>query len=389
VTRAILITILTTALIASLARYRDTWNFRVNPEPAGTHSSGVVFWDHWRAQDDSYNIINEYVHHSMCRVLDMAGRIVYEFPHGFCYFLPDGSAFFSELQGTSTLFDPKGNIVWQNKDETHHDENLSPDGQEVAVLTKNRYSNGTESEGVKIYAIKDGQTHFTWSASEHYEDFAALGIPIDRTHTQDGNDFHLNSVQILPPNDLEAKNPAFRHGNILTNCFRSMRAFIIDRQTGKVVWQRYFEARIVQKEGPSAEIVGAHTVNMLPNGHLIMIRNDHSYNFHNTGFSTVEEMDALTGEILWRYSSDPVMIFHTPVWGGAYRLDNGNVLVSNSAVGSAFEVDHDGRIVWEWVSPERDANGLPTPIYRVTRVSKKQLDPIIARWRELYDGPNR
>ena len=45
--------------------------------------------------------------------------------------------------------------------------------------------------------------------------------------------------------------------------------------------------------------------------------------------------------------------FHTQTCGTIQRLPNGNTLISESDSGRAFEVDSDGRIVWEFYNPAR------------------------------------
>lgn len=161
------------------------------------------------------------------------------------------------------------------------------------------------------------------------------------------------------------------------------RTFIINRQTGKVVWQYLHKSSASEEETSGQEGKGAHTVKMLPNGHLFFLKNKNLLKFSETSFSSVEELNPVTEKVEWRYMANPATVFKTPLWGGAYQLPNGNALITNSTSGSAFEVTREGRLVWEWVNPARDEFGLPLPIYRVNRVSKQLADQIIKKWKEF------
>jgi hypothetical protein len=64
-------------------------------------------------------------------------------------------------------------------------------------------------------------------------------------------------------------------------------------------------------------------------------------------------MDARTMDVVWSYDGTADAPFFTNTCGAAQRLDNGNTLITESARGRAFEVMHDGTIVWEFLSPHR------------------------------------
>jgi hypothetical protein len=154
----------------------------------------------------------------------------------------------------------------------------------------------------------------------------------------------------------------------------------LERETGRIVWSHYFrDDRLATNDTQKQS--GAHTVRMLANGNLLFILNKAAYSYTELKFSEIVEMDPIRHEVVWRYKGDPAGDFYTDVWGGAFLLENGNIIVTNSTAGSAFEITRQGRIVWEWVNTHRDLFGMPFPVYRVTRVRKDVILRTIHNWR--------
>ena len=77
----------------------------------------------------------------------------------------------------------------------------------------------------------------------------------------------------------------------------------------------------------------------------------------------------------WSYRGDPPETVYSPFISGVQRLPNGNTLVCSGEEGRVFEVDLDGRVVWDWSSPfgpdpderEEGNTDLPTAMFRAER----------------------
>ena len=77
-----------------------------------------------------------------------------------------------------------------------------------------------------------------------------------------GDIFHANTLTVLPGNALEKQDRRFARGNILS-CQRNTNIiFIIDKQTGAIVW----------KWGEK-DLVGPHHPVMLHNGNILIYDN--------------------------------------------------------------------------------------------------------------------
>lgn len=85
------------------------------------------------------------------------------------------------------------------------------------------------------------------------------------------------------------------------------------------------------------------------------------------GWSRIIRMEPASNEIRWAYEARPRDGFVCPYRGSAQPLGNGNVLVTHSFEGRAFEVTPAGEIVWAYRTPAT-ADGRTPMIYRMTRV---------------------
>ena len=74
------------------------------------------------------------------------------------------------------------------------------------------------------------------------------------------------------------------------------------------------------------------------------LEEDYNYNILDSGaFGPSDE--------LWSYTSPDTFGFFSPRFGSVQRLPNGNSLISNSDMGTFFELDSTDQIVWMYVNP--------------------------------------
>jgi len=118
---------------------------------------------------------------------------------------------------------------------------------------------------------------------------------------------------------------------------------------------------------------------MLPDGHIIIFDNG-TYR----GYSAVVEMDAESGEVVWRYEDGDN--FYSPYRSSAQRLPNGNTLICESDSGRIFEVTAEKEIVWDYYSPflGQGPENQGRHIYRATRYTEAEVEPLfVSRTEEI------
>ncbi len=138
---------------------------------------------------------------------------------------------------------------------------------------------------------------------------------------------HANSVAELPNGDFVV---SFRLIDTIA---------IVDRATGALRW----------KWGRG--VLGhQHDATVLESGNLLVFDNA----WHQEGqldASRIVEVDPAQGKIVWQYRASPMVSCISAPLGGAQRLPDGHTLVTEGTSGRLFEVQKDGEIVWEYVTP--------------------------------------
>ena len=137
---------------------------------------------------------------------------------------------------------------------------------------------------------------------------------------------HANTLTVLDAHPTGL----WRRGDVLV-CLRELNAVAaIDLVGGTVRWQW----------GPG-ELSGPHQPSMLPDGRVLVFDNGVSF-----GRTRLLIVNPVTRAVDWTWTADPPESFFCPLAGGCERLPDGNLLVTNSTGGGAFELTPDGRVVW-------------------------------------------
>jgi len=161
---------------------------------------------------------------------------------------------------------------------------------------------------------------------------------------------HTNTLEVLPAHLSRAWAP----GDLLI-CMREINTIaVIAPAAGTVKWWW----------GPG-HLSGPHKPSMLPDGQILVF--DNGRDQHRTRLVIV---DPATSNITWTWTADQPESFFCPLAGGCEPLPTGNLLVTNSTAGAAFELTREGRIVWELVLPVNvyGADRGRVSIYRMSAV---------------------
>lgn len=304
------------------------------------------------------------------KVLDWDGNVVWSYrPEG-----PD-----EDPHRTS------GRIPWNPQYQVggaHHDFQRLENGNYLILaserIEENAISDHPLSSDYFVEVTPEGETVWVWHASEHFEEFGfsdeakRLMREGPGTHmgTPSGDYLHTNTLDVLPDTPLAKRDSRFREGNILSSQRNTNTIFIVDRDSGEVVWQWGREP---------GQLVGQHHPNMLPNGNILVYDNGGlgGYPRETRIYTRLIEVNPLTGEIEWEYKHNPRRYFHTKFfsysWGSAQRLPNGNTLSLDSNMGRLFEITPDGRLVWEYINQYMGmmrgaTKRMETGVYRCYRI---------------------
>ena len=325
-----------------------------------------------------------------CLLMGMEGEIKHQWRlpgmlGNYGQLLPNGNLLVSvrTLKGPKGLsadggrileLDWDGNIVWEFTDDMqHHDFNRAPNGNTVylgweliptdeAGFMRGGLA-GSEHEDGGVYAdvLREvnpaGEVVWEWRLAEHF--------PVDRYELRPASNrhefAHANTCFVQPD------------GNVMVSWRQIDLIAVIDRQTGKFLWEMQD-----RKWG------GQHDCRLLENGNITLFANGSEQ--PTPEHSRVIELDPATREIVWEYKGNPPTTFYSSRISGAHRQANGNTLVCEGNHGRLFEVTMSGDIVWEYISPFYNARGGPASInnnvFRVRRYAEDS--PEIAGRLKLY-----
>lgn len=322
-------------------------------------------------------------------LLDMEGRSVHQWQvetalQSFCELLPNGNLLYptrdrSNLANAGVReLDPESNVVWSYHCRIDHDFQVLDDDRFLfhtisdylapnigPELTRHPYL-------IEVDRAKD--VHWEWRGDEHYEELGEHLSPSAWKYVQDriATDYafdwaHNNTAQVIPEN--EAYDPdggelarRVEPGNIVFS-YRSVDVIgTIDYPSGEIVWAW----------GPD-EIDGQHLPHVIENGNVLLFDNG-----TRRVWSRVVELDPLTEEVVWEYTSEPKEDFFSPFISGARRLPNGNTLICEGAKTHLFEVTPEGETVWSFTSPFSNHDSRGT-IYRCQRYDLEYVQPLLDR----------
>jgi len=281
-----------------------------------------------------------------------------------------------------------GNVLWRYsapKDWViHHDMARLRNGNTLILMEKQievpSISDKPIAENFFVEVKPSGEIVWQWNTTEHFEEFGyseeAKGLMRQRA----GDIFHTNTLSVLPGNELGKSDSRFAKGNILSCQRNANLVFIVDKETGQVVWTWGAE---------KGQLVGPHHPEMLHNGNILIYDNggQGGYPPRVRFYTRLVEINPVTGKIVWQYAHEPYSFkptskFFSSSWGSVQRLPNGNTFSLDCHKGRLFEVTPWGEIVWEYISPfawGRGTQVVDSGIYRAYRYGYDEVadpDPV-------------
>jgi hypothetical protein len=256
-----------------------------------------------------------------------------------------------------------------------------------------------------IYEVTwNGEIVWQWNCSDHFDemDFSeesknTMARNPNKGHNQQAGDWmHMNSVSVLGPNRwYDGGDSRFHPDNIICDGRQTNVIAIIDKKTGKIVWQigpDYDQTPALRKMG---WIIGQHHAHLIPRGlpgegNILIFDNGGTagYGAPNPGspsgvnnalrdYSRVLEIDPVTLEVVWKCGGGSMpgpggleksIRLYSSFISSAQRLPNGNTLITEGASGRIIEVTSKQEIIWEYISPYVNKDMDMNMVYRAYRV---------------------
>jgi hypothetical protein len=282
-----------------------------------------------------------------------------------CELLDDGGLL-AVFEGHGLVrLDRDSGLQWVFDGRPHHDLQRMDDGT-IYVLTRTPHvlervnPDAAVLEDFVSVLGPDGKEQKRVSVLEAFERSEHRGALASMKRA--GDLLHTNTLEVLDGR-LADRVPAFAAGNVLISCLKISTIAVVDMQREEVVWSA------------QGSWVRQHQPTVLDSGRLLLFDNQ-GRRGHEGGASRVLELDPVSLETLWTYQGSAADPFQSDTCGSCQRLPNGNTLITESDHGRAFEVDADGRTVWEFVSPHRVDGGdgaLVATLFELIRVPRERV----------------
>jgi len=176
--------------------------------------------------------------------------------------------------------------------------------------------------------------------------------------------FHTNTINIVNHQLMSSPHKIFNEGEILISIRNQNLIAVVDIEKEIITWS-----------WGETELEHPHDPVMLSNGNILIFDNG-----YKRKFSRIIELNPVTQAIEWEYKSIPPEDFYSETRGSNQKLANGNILISDSRNGHAFEITTDGEIVWEFYNPEIKTNeGVQqrATIFRMRRLIRPEILPLL------------
>ena len=284
-------------------------------------------------------------------------RRAHAFPNGDLLAIYDGIGM--------VKLDRASKLLWANPGNYHHDLWLADDG---TIYTLSRHERTLEQGHPKLTFEGPIQEDFVSVLSPAGEELRRVSVldcfvqsdyyPLLAFAKKRGDILHANTIERMDGRFAE-RHPLYAAGNFLISLPTINTIAVVDIERATVVWALAGMWKF------------QHQPTVLTDGSMLVFDNLGEY-----GDSRVLQIDPLTQDVLWSYRGSEDRRFSSYFLGSSERLPGGNTLITESAAGRAFEVDPDGRRVWEYVNPHRGGEGdrLIASLLEVVRVERAHFD---------------
>jgi len=303
--------------------------------------------------------------------------------------MPNGDLVFNFDYLGLVRIDKSGNIVWRLASQTHHSVYLHDDGNLWVCGQTRRFEDETEfprrtapyDESTILEVSPDGRILNEWSVETILRDNGfggLLGLSRGFINGYAKQDIlHLNDIELFPDDMAEG---FFQRDDILVSLRNISTIFVMDRATqkikfittGQMVWQHDPDFIDGDRIGVF-DNKGGNQANAQPSSRILVFD---AREAPSPAPSQVGSQPPTSTGVTVAYEGTTTAQFFTDIMGKHQWLPNGNVLVTESTAGRAFEINPRGEIVWQYINyVENKTVGLVQEVTRLPAETKALFAP--------------
>jgi len=249
--------------------------------------------------------------------------------------------------------DLRGKVVWRLPYQTHHSVHLHDDGhlwvsgqkehREASARFPNRIPPFVEYTILEVSS--DGQILQEWSIPDLLIKNGRAGLLYMgsllnlSTKISGGDALHLNDVEPFPDN---LKEGYFGKGDVMVSLRNINTVFVFNRASEKIKF--FLTGMFVRQHDP--DFLDGNRISIFDNNNIAMEEEGPQ--------SRIVIVSAPDKKLNVYYEGRPGSPFFSDIMGKHQWLPNGNLLITESRQGRAFELNKDGEIVWEFINYVRE-----------------------------------
>ena len=272
--------------------------------------------------------------------------------------------------------DRKGEVVWRLPYQTHHTVHQHDDGNvwvcgfKMTEPFDSRFPNRNQPfrEPTLLEITTDGVIVNEWSVADLLIENGLIGLlhinisdKNSRKVLANMDRLHLNDVEPFP---ASMKEDYFKKGDILVSLRNVNTVFVFNRYnrrikficTGWFVWQH------------DPDFIDGNSFSVFDNNNIAPENNGHQ--------SRIVIVSARDRKSKVFFEGNYRSPFYTDIMGKHQWLENGNLLVTEAKNGRAFEINPQGKIMWEYVNyVDHGIIGAISEVQRLPLEYRKLFEP--------------
>lgn len=268
------------------------------------------------------------------------------FIHG-VVLLPDGSIVFNYEYCGMVRVDKDSKVMWKLPYATHHSLHLAEDGNLWACGLVFDDSNKNQKSGCELIerqmiveVSQTGELLNEWSVEDLMINSGLKGyLFLMKRKCDEPQLLHLNDVE---PISMTDSSSWFQEGDVLFSLRNVNAVFVFNRFTNHI------------REDISGHFIAQHDPDIKNGGSITVFDNGNAANTAESRKSRIVEIDLRTGNAQTVIEGNEDLSFYSEKLGKHQWLSNGNLLITSSQQGRAFEVTASGEVVWEYFNKLSD-----------------------------------
>ena len=310
----------------------------VTPEGRVLHQWDIDWAQLWAGDTSGYDYKNADIEHV----------------HG-VKMLPNGDLVFNYTETTMFRISPCGDVIWRLAEPMHHSVHIDDTGaiwvpgQVEHLAPVDRFPN-YKPRFIEFLVLKvSPQGEIIWQVSVQdllmqngLSGLLYLATTNNEATTVKGDTLHLNDIEVFP---ASMKEGVFKQGDVMISLRNINTVLVFDPDTLKI--RHVMTGTFLRQHDP--DFIDGNTISLYDNNNLIADQFDNTSGSPALDQSSrIIRISAADADVSVLYEGTPAQPFFSNIMGNHQVLQNGNILISESRAGRAFEVAPDGALVWEY-----------------------------------------